>query len=157
MIPSQETVTDVELARIVYLSRIHLQPQQRETEIVADIVMVSLQRNRASGITGCLLALNGWFIQSIEGPVAPLETTFARIAGDSRHGFLKVIENRRVTERLFPDWAMCARALPPTDVAICAVVGRHFTIVPDRFDAATAIALLQAVRKVKDLQTLWLW
>ena len=144
------------LLRIVYLSRIQLGPGRRETDMVAEILKASVDRNRRSGISGGLLALNGWFIQMIEGPVADVEATFGRIACDPRHGFIKVLDHRPVSARLFPDWAMCARALSVTDDAICAVVGQRFNIVPDRLAPATAILLLEAVRKVQERHIEWL-
>ena len=156
MTGSSEAPGGAGLSRVVYLSRIRLGPDRRESEIVAEILKASVERNRKSRVSGCLLAINGWFIQLIEGPAAEVEATFGRIACDPRHGFLRVLDNRPVSERLFADWAMCARALSVTDDAICAVVGRPFNIVPDRLAPATAILLLEAVRKVQERHIEWL-
>jgi len=145
-----------DLSRIIYLSRVRLGPDRRESDLVAEILKVSIDRNRASRISGCLLAINGWFVQLIEGPADAVEATFGRISRDPRHGFLKVLENRAVAERRFADWALCARALSTTDDAIRAVVGHPFNIVPDRLAPATAIRLLDAVCKVQESHIEWL-
>jgi hypothetical protein len=122
--------------------------------LVFQIEKTSNLRNAKSDVTGCLLLVNGWFLQLLEGPRDAVESTLARIAIDPRHNDLQVIENRLADERIFADWAMCAAAMSPIDQAICDVVGRPLVIVPDKFRPSTAITLLQAVRDVQNRRTI---
>ncbi len=113
------------LSRIVYLSRIYLPVGQREPDVIFEILKTSVERNQSCGVTGSLLALNGWFVQLIEGPASLVDATFDRISRDLRHGFVKVVERRPVSERLFGDWAMCGRALSPTNSGRSCRAQRH--------------------------------
>jgi hypothetical protein len=142
--------------RLVYLSRIRSTAGQLEPGLIAEILRVSVERNQTCGVTGALLALDGWFVQLIEGPAASVDATFERIARDTRHGFVKVLDRQAVSQRLFGDWSMCARALSPTDVAITDTVGTSFNIVPDKFSPGTAISLLLSVRKVQEQHIVWI-
>jgi hypothetical protein len=138
-----------EFRRVIYISRIVRKTDQSDALIVFEIENTSNRRNSKSDVSGCLLLVNGWFIQLLEGPSEAVESTLARIAIDPRHNELQVIENEQVKERIFADWAMCASAMSPTDAAICDVVGRPLIIIPEKFLPSMAISLLQAVRIVQ--------
>jgi hypothetical protein len=140
---------NTELRRIIYISRIVRKSEQSDASIVFEIDTTSNRRNSKSNVSGCLLLVNGWFIQLLEGPSEAVESTLARIAIDPRHNDLQVIENELVKERIFSDWAMCAAAMSSTDAAICDVVGRPLIIIPEKFVPSMAISLLQAVRIVQ--------
>lgn len=74
-------------------------------------------KNEALGITGVLLYADGNFIQTIEGPEAAIEATFARIAVDPRHRGVLVGLREQIDERRFPDWSMGFRSLTPQEAA----------------------------------------
>lgn len=63
-------------------------------------------RNRENGLTGCLVFVEGCFIQILEGPPPAVEETFERICCDFRHRDVKLIDLAPVRERYFADWGM---------------------------------------------------
>lgn len=71
-----------------------------------EILTVSRVRNRASGITGMLLAENGRFVQLLEGPEDEVRELMSRIAADPRHEHVRILAEDGVSVRRFPDWAM---------------------------------------------------
>ena len=73
--------------------------------------------NRAAGITGALLYLNGNFFQLLEGAAPDIEATFRRIECDRRHRGIIVFSDTEVAERTFPIWSMGFRSLSPDDLA----------------------------------------
>lgn len=64
------------------------------------------ERNRAFGITGMLLAEDGWFLQALEGPDLVVDALMRTIAKDPRHEHVRVLVREPRRERRFPDWAM---------------------------------------------------
>jgi hypothetical protein len=78
---------------------------------VRSIVRVSARRNRAAGITGCLVADGGFFAQVLEGPDAAVRECFERIARDPRHRDVRVVWLEPIEARAFPDWSMGGLAL----------------------------------------------
>ena len=117
------------------------------------LLMISLRNNARDGITGVLLygpmeplpgaetdlvMLSsdipfegpGAFVQWLEGPeVAVRSLYFDRIAHDTRHTDLALLETGTSTHRLFPHWAMAlepSRALPSSADAIARLAAeRH--------------------------------
>lgn len=71
-----------------------------------DILAASRRNNRASGITGLLVAGKRRFLQALEGPEAAVRATYNRIAADPRHFGCVILSQRTVGERGFGDWAM---------------------------------------------------
>lgn len=57
-------------------------------------------------ITGLLLMTNKHFMQLLEGDAATVQSQFAKIAKDSRHENVRLVSERAVTLRQFPDWHM---------------------------------------------------
>jgi hypothetical protein len=81
-----------------------------------DIIGVSDRNNRRDHLTGVLLRHDGRFIQAIEGARVDLDRLMARIGGDRRHRDIRILSDRPIAARLFPDWAM-ARIDSTPDVA----------------------------------------
>jgi hypothetical protein len=103
------------LKRIKYVSRFSrpLSPEE-----VATIARQSEQNNRASDITGVLMASGRLFFQVLEGPPAAVDDLYGRIRRDARHTDLVVLGwEDPVSERLFPDWAMRAVSLEESRAA----------------------------------------
>lgn len=73
---------------------------------VDDIVAHSAQWNLENGITGAL-AYNGRnFCQLLEGEEAAVRALVKVIEADSRHSGFKVIDEKPIEARFFPDWSM---------------------------------------------------
>ncbi len=135
--------------QLVYCSRQRIDPRRLDLEL-AGIVQASVRNNRASDVTGLLLAHAGWFLQVLEGAPAQLKSTYARIIDDRRHIGCQVLSATPIGERQFGDWNMCARRLTREDDAILGVLALRDRFDPSRFDAKTALGLLLAVRNIRD-------
>ena len=57
------------------------------------------------------------FLQALEGEEAALSVTYERIANDSRHVNLRLLQDQEVTDRLFPDWTMGFEHLDEEELA----------------------------------------
>jgi len=69
------------------------------------------EKNRASGISGCLVYQDGCFMQMLEGTGAALYALMDRIRADSRHHDLRIVIEGPARRRMFPDWGMAVRDL----------------------------------------------
>jgi hypothetical protein len=94
------------LERIVYVSRA---VAGSDPGTVHAIIRTAHARNTVLGLTGALIALDGWYAHLIEGPPAPLAATFARIAADPRHEALALRIRTPALARLFPGQALALR------------------------------------------------
>lgn len=101
---------NMQIRQLVYTSQAN---QPFTPEQTSDLLEGSRARNLSLGVTGMLLgAANGNFVQVIEGSIAAIEETFARIAHDMRHTSISVLLDQIVSARAFPDWSMGYRELP---------------------------------------------
>ena len=73
---------------------------------LADILVASQENNRRAGLTGFLLYNGRNFLQLLEGPQAELVALMNRLARDWRHSGIVRLEDRPITARAFPEWAM---------------------------------------------------
>jgi hypothetical protein len=78
----EECVTD-QVYQLAYLST--RKQDVTDEEIVDGIVLPSLTKNRALGVTGCLWFDGNHFFQVLEGSLDTIESLFAVIATDQRH------------------------------------------------------------------------
>lgn len=136
------------LHRLVYCSRQKVLPADLEHEVGA-IVRASIRNNRDLGLTGLLLAHNGWFLQSLEGGAAAVMTTYRRILDDPRHESSRVISAGPIEKRDFGDWNMCARGMGAADDAILATLSQGGQIECETLTAISALRLLKAVRGIQ--------
>lgn len=63
-------------------------------------------KNEHLNITGFLLYDKGSFLQVLEGPEDSVQSVMTSILADDRHGNIKFISNKIVSEREFGDWSM---------------------------------------------------
>lgn len=94
------------LHRLIYRSRSLLPgdgPSQAELDA---LVAEAASENRAMTITGALLAIDGWFVQALEGPSDMLKAAFDSIATDPRHTAVELCAIEPIDKRLFGRWAM---------------------------------------------------
>src|SRR5690348_2303117 len=72
-----------------------------------DNVLTASRRNNAMlGITGLLLFIDGGFLQILEGEERAVRELYTRITSDPRHRNARVMLDREVPVRAFPDWSM---------------------------------------------------
>lgn len=83
---------------------------------MSDILAEARPNNARDGITGCLTAVDGRFVQVIEGEPDKLDDLVNRLLRDERHTELRVLERRTVPTRTFPDWDMLSPVLVTTEI-----------------------------------------
>ena len=88
--------------QLIYMS----EPFGFDDGILNGILSISRRNNTRDGLTGALVCRRDIYLQLLEGPMAAVEATYARIAGDDRHLALKRLWSGEVGDRIFPDWAM---------------------------------------------------
>lgn len=94
---------DEQLNLLVYKSRCN---GVATWDMVNSILASSTRNNAANGITGVLVATETHFLQILEGEFNSVNATFERIARDTRHDTLQLINFTNITNRKFGDWAM---------------------------------------------------
>lgn len=93
----------MQLTRLLYISVADLAD---EADAIPEILSVARQFNSANGLTGILTYDGEYFTQVLEGPYSLLEQLMTRIAADTRHHDVRVLQRERVEERLFAQWHM---------------------------------------------------
>lgn len=66
-----------------------------DADELSELLERTRSRNASVGLTGLLLYADGSFVQTLEGPDAVVEETFARISGDPRHRSVSVALHER--------------------------------------------------------------
>jgi hypothetical protein len=90
---------------IVYSSR-HTGSQSEITEVLDDIVRAAKENNPGQQITGVLFYQKGQFVQLLEGEEPQLRELLAIIERDPRHTDIRILLDRKVSQRGFSDWNM---------------------------------------------------
>lgn len=105
----------VTIQRVLYVSRESWPMSVRELERIAETSQAS---NVLADMSGALIYARGSFVQILEGPVAVVHATLARIATDPRHRDLHIMLSQRDQPRQFDRWSMaCFRSEEPVQVA----------------------------------------
>jgi hypothetical protein len=99
----QRVPTPPPLLCVLYVSRVRA--SLRRADIDA-IILVSLQRNRADGITGFLIRAGENFIEYLEGTQSCVANCFRRIERDPHHTNVSLIACARLCSRQFSSWEM---------------------------------------------------
>jgi hypothetical protein len=127
--------------RIAYVSRAADGLAARE---VYDIIRSAHNRNGASGLTGGLVVLDGWFIQVLEGEPFRVDACFARIAVDPRHRDVDVRSRVRVERRMFPGEWMALRQAGDISDDVLRACGYAPGLPTAHFDGARVEAFVRA-------------
>lgn len=107
---------DGDTEQLVYVStcRHHIASAMEMSDILAQ----SRPANARDGITGVLTAVQGRFVQIIEGGSAALDGLMVRLLRDERHSNLTILERRAPPRRAFGDWDMVSPKLVPGEIAL---------------------------------------
>ena len=89
--------------QLSYLSR--AKPDVSQV-IITDILKTSRKRNKAIGVTGCLVFHNFSFVQIIEGKKSHIQSLFEDIRQDKRHCEVTLLWEGKNNGRNFSDWNM---------------------------------------------------
>jgi hypothetical protein len=89
---------------------------------MSDILAQARPANARDGITGVLTAVNGSFVQIIEGGERVIDGLMARLLRDPRHADLVVLDQRTVASRWFADWDMVSPRLAADELSVLALL-----------------------------------
>ncbi|EGV32231.1 diguanylate cyclase/phosphodiesterase with PAS/PAC sensor(s) [Thiorhodococcus drewsii AZ1] len=101
-----------DLHAVLYVS---LATQPMSQDALMDLLGFARETNRAQGITGFLLYLNGSFMQMIEGSYPRIQRLMERIEADPRHRNVTRLYEGRIDKRIFSDWSMGFRNMDHLD------------------------------------------
>ena len=139
------------LHRLIYCSRAQPVTIADPSATVRDILDVSQALNLRDGLTGALLASDGWFLQVLEGPLKPLRATFARIRADQRHSEIKIVQSGPIPGRTFPQWAMCGQDfVSPMRDEMIDVFAQRPIFDPRQLKPWEAMSLLRTVQTTQE-------
>jgi hypothetical protein len=74
--------------------------------ILLPILKDSLRWNFDHQITGVLYYDSGYFGQILEGPEEEVLLTFDKISKDPKHSIKRILDQRKIEQRMFPNWSM---------------------------------------------------
>jgi hypothetical protein len=130
------------LFRLIYHSENHL--GVADGRMIPDlnaIMDASNRNNEKAGVTGALIFDSLWFLQILEGEREAVAATLRRIAQDSRHDNVTVMDARAVEERLFGKWWMGLAFMRGDNSALYARHGLGERLDPRRMSGEQALAL----------------
>ncbi len=96
------------MIKLVYVSSAN---NDLDKQALYELLKQSRDRNKALGITGMLLYVNGNFVQVLEGEQESVEAVYHSILKDERNYGNIVLQKEPIIERVFPKWSMGFRDL----------------------------------------------
>ena len=135
------------LHRLIYCSRQAFSAEQDADFEIEAIAASSTRNNKLRQLSGLLLVHEGWFVQALEGPAEQVISTYQFILEDKRHRKCRVMSAGPASERLFPEWTMCARRFSSVNDAVLDVLGRRASFSPDTLNGHLLVRVLEAVRE----------
>lgn len=115
--------------RLVYRSQLTVDPEHRKTEI-ADILDASRRKNEDRNITGALLIWQDYVVQTLEGDENEVRGLYDKIAADSRHEAVTLLEAQQVDGRTFARWSMARIAESDQPSGIPTLTNKHDDVDP---------------------------
>ncbi len=91
---------------LIELSYVSKASYEMDALTLLPILKDSLRWNFDHQITGVLYYEDGYFGQIIEGPENFIQETFEKISKDPKHSVKRILEKRKIEDRLFPNWSM---------------------------------------------------
>lgn len=137
------------LQRLIYCSQAAPSIQHDLEQATSDVIASSIRNNSRVGVTGMLLAHDGWFLQALEGAPPAIEAVYLRIRQDPRHQQFKMIFHGDVRSRVFDGWSMCGRALSSIDDKVLAVLDLSWSLQFRDLAAGEALNLLRTIHGVQ--------
>ncbi len=108
---------------------------------MSDILAEARPANARDDITGVLTAVDGRFVQIIEGRAEALDDLLERLERDRRHADIRIRERRTVQDRMFGDWDMVSPRLAPAEILQIGMLIDDDTAGLDAFSVALRRAL----------------
>lgn len=89
------------LYSITYISRAPEVRGEQRRVFLNSLVKQADAKNVPLGVSGCLIHVDDYFIQVMEGPRGPLSETYNRVAHDERHNDVNLITVGPIIQRQF--------------------------------------------------------
>jgi len=107
---------------LCYLSKSTIPAHLLEEEL-EKIESVASYNNQKSGVFGCLLFRNDYFLQYLEGAKQPVQEVYQHISQDSRHTALQIISSGYQAENLYSHWSIMRVISKPaeTEIAVATI------------------------------------
>ena len=102
----------IQLHRAIYASRA-VGVSSSNLMALSEILGASQRNNVSRGLTGMLLAHDGWFLQVLEGQKASIDRLFADLEGDSRHVEIRMLSYDLIDQAEFSQWSMGQAVITP--------------------------------------------
>jgi Sensors of blue-light using FAD len=135
------------LTRLIYAS----EPTDALTpSVVQNIVDLARVNNHQMHLSGMLAFDSRHFLQVLEGDRAVVSSLYGRIAADSRHRRLELIEVASTHERRFARWSMSFAAADAAHGETFLRFGGSAQFAPYLMSAAGALGLLEAMAAAAD-------
>jgi len=135
------------LTRLIYAS----EPTEALTPaVVQNIVDCARIHNQKMHLSGMLAFDSRHFLQVLEGDRAVVSSLYSRIAADSRHHRLELIELATTHDRRFARWSMNFAAADAAHGEIFLRFGVSAQFAPYSMSAAGALGLLEAMSVMAD-------
>lgn len=129
------------IERLAYVSRA---ADGLATAAIYDLIRTSVNRNSRCGLTGGLVALDGHFLQVLEGDPHHLDRRYRSIAADPRHHGIELRLRESARERLFPDQWMALRLPEQVPAALRASFGYLPGLPAAQFSGARVVEFVHA-------------
>jgi hypothetical protein len=93
---------------------VHLTYYSLSTQPVTDNLLLPLrdhavEHNAEHGITGCLLTIGDYFVQTVEGRDDVINELYRKIIRDDRNTRVQLVQYNQISKRSFLDWLFVAR------------------------------------------------
>ena len=130
------------LVRLLYASRA---TGEIDEGLVKSIIRSSEANNAAHGITGILCSYpeGGVFLQVLEGARHEVNTLYANIVADDRHGDVTILRYEEIEERHFSGWRMGRVDLKRINVTTILRYSARPVLDPFTMTGSGALALLE--------------
>ena len=128
------------LVRLMYASRAN--PAVDQEELIA-ILRKSKANNPALGVTGVLCFSEGIFLQALEGGRSAVNKLYNRIASDTRHTHVELLNYAEIGERRFAGWSMGQVNISRLNPALLLKYSERPTLDPYVVSGAVSMALFE--------------
>lgn len=132
------------LFRLVYYSRNAIKELGRPIAAEMKTIMNASNRNNPpAGITGALVFNDHYFAQILEGDRKSVTQKFCRIAADSRHTDIVILDAQPIGSRVFDGWAMAYAGHSPDIDRIYLKYSTSIGFAPAKMTAASLCNLIE--------------
>ncbi|OWY40111.1 blue light sensor protein [Xenophilus sp. AP218F] len=116
-----------------------------DSELMSDILAAARKHNPEQGITGLLCVSHNIFVQTLEGSRQQVNQLYQKLAKDSRHHSLTLLDYREVEQRRFANWSMAEVMLDKVNASQILRYSTHAKLDPFNQPGSSTVMLLEAL------------